>query len=333
MKEGLKRTHEITLNVFPALNQLERWSLAVYSLVFDELTSRLSAAVLMPIICASNSPAGGVYTAKLTEFAELQLDHISSVTNLAACFWLRGESGIETTPRLRYASAIRALTTLPSLPSTRQKIALLATVLKAIQQSVLDYHSRLAHNEEALSVLDLQLTTDDFLSILVYVITHARVQHLNSELDFLEHFTEKRLLSGELGHALMTFKAALAFFKTLSWDEIKAAAAPSKEYAAATYTCSGDDDLGSGMESTALHIQAGQSSAPSPDETPPPSQQQPNPAVDDNKAVGMLNLTPSKVGERLLRARAARKAAKPSASSSSLADSGEGRKSAGNARI
>lgn len=323
VQTGLKRTHEIIQNIFPALQQPKQRSLVVRCVVLDELTSRLSAAVLMPIVRAAHSPDDEAYAAKLDDFSEFKLHQISRATNLPERFWLRTDSG-GLASRMRYASAVRALATLPSLPSSMQKIAILPKVLTAIQQSVLDYYSRLPKGEAAPSARDLQLTTDDFISVLAYVIVHARTPHFHSELAFLEKFTEESLLTGELGHGLATFQTAMGFLKSLTWGDMKTVSAPFAAPAAAgPDTCSGEYIAEESVDSASITIdKQDQASPTSPSEQQPQLQQKPVAVPGDRMTESSPPPSPSKVKERLLRARAAR--ATPSASRHSLGGSSEG---------
>ena len=233
VEAGFKGASSIVFCVMPSLDQPKHREV-VAELLLDEISSRLYDKLIMPAIRAACAVDDMRYQAKISELRALRPHHLGGHSfQLAPAFWLGGDSS-ETEPiqspvggsklRTPYASTIRALAKLPTLSSAPRKLALLADTMRAIQQSVLDHHNLPSTAADA-RASQLQLTSDDFICIIMYVLSQAAVPNLCSELKYIDKFTDKEFLCGwrigELGYCFATYQAAAEGFISLSWTQLE----------------------------------------------------------------------------------------------------------------
>jgi hypothetical protein len=216
---GLKRMHAIVVRVLPPLQEPRRSAL-VRALVLDEITTRLSRPLIMPLIQSVHGADDAAYADSVGRFAQLRPHHLEGIVNLPPHFWL-GSSDADASSHVPYATAIKALSHLSATYSTRRKLALLMDVLQAIQHHVWSYHGIASQKDQA-NDMRLRLAADDLISVVAYVLSQARpVLHLGSELAFIERFADDGCLLGEHGYCLATVQAASGFLRTLTWPQIE----------------------------------------------------------------------------------------------------------------
>ena len=115
-----------------------------------------------------------------------------------------------------YVEAIKMLRNISSKISPAEKLTLLKDVCKKVDENVLQFWEGVAIKTEK-----LQLTADQYLAILMYIVVKGRIKDLEAQMFMVEQFTDDFTLNvTREGYMFLTVKQAIQFLKTVDEDKV-----------------------------------------------------------------------------------------------------------------
>lgn len=115
-----------------------------------------------------------------------------------------------------YAEPIKHLRKISSIIAPTEKLECLRDVCKKVDENVLEFWEGVAVKTEK-----LQLSADQYLAILMYIVVKARIKDLESQMFLIEQFTDDFTLNvTREGYMFLTVKQAIEFLKTVDEDKV-----------------------------------------------------------------------------------------------------------------
>ena len=127
-------------------------------------------------------------------------------------FWLTG--GDEKGVAGMYREAIECIKALPLMDNVTKKFGCLRETFGSIMKSVADYHRGKSTEKKAV------LSSDDFISILSFVLVKSRLADCRAEVDFMSKLIPDVLCIGEEGFMLTTFMSCVELLVRISSSDL-----------------------------------------------------------------------------------------------------------------
>lgn len=128
-------------------------------------------------------------------------------------FWLT-DNGDEKGVAEMYKEAIACIKRLPEMDNVTKKFACLRATFGLITGSVREFHRKRGTESKAV------LCSDDFISILCFVIVKSRLADCRAEVDFMSKFIPDVLCIGEEGFMLTTFMSCVELLTRISSSDL-----------------------------------------------------------------------------------------------------------------
>lgn len=128
-------------------------------------------------------------------------------------FWLT-DNGDEKGVAEMYREAIACIKRLPEMDNVTKKFDCLRATFGLITGSVREFHRRRGTEGKAV------LCSDDFISILCFVIVKSRLADCRAEVDFMSKFIPDVLCIGEEGFMLTTFMSCVELLTRISSSDL-----------------------------------------------------------------------------------------------------------------
>ena len=128
-------------------------------------------------------------------------------------------SVVEAKERLKkqpYSDSIKHLRKISSTISPAEKLELISEVCRKVDENVLKFWSGVNVKTEK-----LQLTADQYLAIVMYIVVKARIKDLEAQMFLVEQFIDDFTLNvTKEGYMFLTVKQAIQFLKNVDEDKV-----------------------------------------------------------------------------------------------------------------
>ena len=129
-------------------------------------------------------------------------------------------SVVEAKERLKkqpYSESIKHLRRLSSTISPAEKLEIISEVCKKVDENVLKFWKGVQVKTEK-----LQLTADQYLAIIMYIVVKARIKDLEAQMFLVEQFIDDFTLNvTREGYMFLTVKQAVQFLKNVDEDKVE----------------------------------------------------------------------------------------------------------------
>ena len=129
-------------------------------------------------------------------------------------------SVVEAKERLKkqpYSESIKHLRRISSTISPAEKLEIINEVCKKVDENVLKFWKGVQVKTEK-----LQLTADQYLAIIMYIVVKARIKDLEAQMFLVEQFIDDFTLNvTREGYMFLTVKQAVQFLKNVDEDKVE----------------------------------------------------------------------------------------------------------------